>query len=301
MNKGALYLVGTPIGNLSDISPRALQVLADVDLIASEDTRRTAILLNRYKIKKPLESYHNFNKEQKASALTGRMLEGANIALVSDAGMPCISDPGAELVALCAAKDIPVIVIPGPCAAVSALSGSGLDSAKFVFEGFLPSRGKERKARLKILREEPRTMIFYEAPHRLRKTIKDFINNDWAERKITFGRELTKIHEEFIRTTVAAAEGFYEENEPRGEFVIILEGHDEFIERNIDTTTSQDVLSGNHQIPESETRRLNDAIDMLIDKGTPVKEISVEISKIFLISKKDAYSLAQKRKDTRFN
>ncbi|MHB1485509.1 MAG: 16S rRNA (cytidine(1402)-2'-O)-methyltransferase [Saccharofermentanales bacterium] len=301
MNKGVLFLVGTPIGNLSDISPRALQVLAGADLIATEDTRRTAILLNRYDIKKPMESYHNFNKEQKAAVLADRMLEGGNIALVSDAGMPCISDPGAELVALCASKGITVIVIPGPCAAISALSGSGLDSAKFVFEGFLASRGKDRKVRLQFLKAETRTMIFYEAPHRLKKTIKDFIANEWADRKVTFGRELTKIHEEFVRTTVMDAQSFYETNEPRGEFVIILEGRDEYLAR-IERITDLDgsgatAVKALTEASDSEKKRLSEAIDLMLGKGMPVKVISTEISKSFPMPKKEAYSLVQKRKD----
>ncbi len=290
MNKGNLYLVGTPIGNLSDISPRALEVLNSVDFIAAEDTRRTANLLNKYEIKKPLESYHNFNKEQKGVHFVEKLKEGTNIALVSDAGMPCISDPGAEIVALCAENEIPVIVIPGPCAAISALAGSGLDTDKFVFEGFLPSSGKERKERLLFLKSEPRTIIFYEAPHRVRKTLADFAKNEWNERRITFGRELTKMHEEFIRTTVSNAIELYDEKEPRGEYVIILEGNSEFFVRQ---PASEKTLDENIAIE----KEMNKSIIKLLKNNLSTKEISVEIAKNFGITKKEAYALAQAQKD----
>lgn len=292
MDKGVMYLVGTPIGNLSDISPRALEVLSGVDLIAAEDTRRSAILLNKYSIKKPMESYHNFNKEQKGKHFIDQILSGKNVALVSDAGMPCISDPGSELVALCAQNDITVIVIPGPCAAISALSGSGLDSSKFVFEGFLPSSGKDRKERLAFLQKETRTIIFYEAPHRIRKTLKDFIKNEWSDRRITFARELTKMHEEFIRTTVMSAEILYGEKEPRGEYVIVLEGFNEYNRRN-------PAISESKSGEENSEKEINEVIERLIAQDKPMKEISVEISKLFPITKKEAYSIAQKYKDNK--
>ena len=292
MEKGLLYLVGTPIGNLSDISPRALEILSAVDMIAAEDTRRTAILLNKYKIKKPLGSYHQFNKEQKGQSFVDLIASGKNIALVSDAGMPCISDPGAELVALCADAGIPVVVVPGPCAAITALSGSGLDSSKFVFEGFLPSSGKERRERLSVLQREMRTMVFYEAPHRVRKTLKDFNRNDWASRRITFARELTKVHEEFIRTSVKEAELFYETVEPRGEYVIVLEGMDEYKRRIPDEQTAlSDVRDQEISMTKEITR--------LLALGRSTKEISVEIASAFSIPKKEAYAAAQAVKDQR--
>jgi len=288
LDNGILYLVGTPIGNLSDISPRALEILSGVDMIAAEDTRRTAILLNKYNIRKPLESYHEFNKEQKGLFLVEQIEKGKNIALVSDAGMPCISDPGAELVAVCADRGIPVIVIPGPCAAVTALSGSGLDSSKFVFEGFLPSSGKGRKERLLFLQKESRTMVFYEAPHRVKKTLKDFNKNEWTDRRITFARELTKVHEEFIRTSVKEAELFYETTDPRGEYVIILEGLDEFKRRNPIRPESVEPA------PDQEIAK---EISRLMSQGKSIKEISVEISAMFPLTKKEAYALAQQMKD----
>jgi len=291
LNKGILYLVGTPIGNLSDISPRALEILSEVDLIAAEDTRRTAILLNKYSIKKPLESYHNFNKEQKGNHFIEQIQNGKNVALVSDAGMPCISDPGSELVDLCTQMDITVIVIPGPCAAITALSGSGIDSSKFIFEGFIPSSGKDRKARLLFLQKEPRTMIFYEAPHRVRKTLKDFTKNEWADRRITFARELTKMHEEFIRTSVREAELLYEEKDPRGEYVIILEGQDEYRRRIPESATNDEVAGQDDKIIKE--------IEQLMLQGKSIKDISVEISKLFSISKKEAYTIAQNVKDNK--
>ena len=290
VGKGLLYLVGTPIGNLSDISPRALEILSTVDMIAAEDTRRTAILLNKYKIKKPLGSYHQFNKEQKGPFFVEQIQSGKNIALVSDAGMPCISDPGAELVALCADAGIPVVVVPGPCAAITALSGSGLDSSKFVFEGFLPSSGKERRDRLSVLQREPRTILFYEAPHRVRKTLKDFDKNDWASRRITFARELTKMHEEFIRTSVKEAGLFYDGTEPRGEYVIVLEGLDEYKRRNPEEHSTVSDSQDQEILMKKEITRL-------LAEGRSTKEISVEIATAFSIPKKEAYAVAQAVKD----
>lgn len=290
MGKGTLYIVGTPIGNLSDISPRALKVLQEVDFIAAEDTRRTSNLLNKYEIKKQLESYHNFNKEFKGGVIVEKILDGMNVALVSDAGMPCISDPGAEIVALCAQNDITVVIIPGPCAAVSALSGSGLDTSKFVFEGFMPSSGKERKDRLQFLQKESRTIIFYEAPHRIKKILNDFVKNEWPDRRIVFARELTKLHEEFIRTTVVEAVKFYEENDPRGEYVIILEGDFEYKKRCPDTENN--LFDSAKQ--ELEMARL---IDKLLRDGNSTKDISVHISKTYSMPKKEAYNLVQKQKD----
>lgn len=290
MDKGCLYLVGTPIGNLSDISPRALQILSEVDCIAAEDTRRTAILLNKYHIKKPMESYHEFNKDLKGPYLVEQILGGKSIGLASDAGMPCISDPGAGLVALCAENKIPVVVIPGPCAAVTALSGSGLDTSRFVFEGFLPSSGKSRKDRLAFLQKESRTMIFYEAPHRIRKTLKDFDKNEWTERRITFARELTKVHEEFIRTSVGESLRFYETTEPRGEYVLILEGLDAFTHRNpaVRETLTEEA---------DRTREIVTVISQLLGEGRSVKEISARIAAAFPLSKKEAYAEAQRIKD----
>jgi 16S rRNA (cytidine1402-2'-O)-methyltransferase len=219
---GTLYLVGTPIGNLGDMSPRAAAILADVDLVAAEDTRRTLRLLNHLGLRKRLDS----NWQNKSPLLLSALLQGRSVALVSDAGMPCISDPGFELVRLCAEHGLTVTTIPGPCAAIVGLAGSGLISDRFVFEGFLPASGKARKARLAELAAEPRTSVLYEAPHRLRRTLNDLAAAGMAGRQLTLARELTKRHEEYLRLTVGSAISHYAERDPRGEYVLVLEGRE---------------------------------------------------------------------------
>jgi 16S rRNA (cytidine1402-2'-O)-methyltransferase len=221
---GVLYLVGTPIGNLGDLSPRAASILSSVDLVAAEDTRRTLRLLNHLGLRKHLESYHEHNRLSKTAVLTGYLQQGRSIALVSDAGMPCISDPGYELVRECASLGIKVTAIPGPCAAIVALSGAGLLSDRFVFEGFLPVQAKIRKNRLAELTAEPRTTVLYEAPHRLVRTLTDLAASGLGDRQLTLARELTKRHEEFLRMTVSRALDYYAQHEPRGEYVLVLEG-----------------------------------------------------------------------------
>ncbi|MBE6903728.1 MAG: 16S rRNA (cytidine(1402)-2'-O)-methyltransferase [Ruminococcaceae bacterium] len=223
MREYSLYLVGTPIGNLEDISRRALSVLSEVDFIAAEDTRNTLKLLNRFEIKKPLISYHEHNRAMREEQIIQRLLEGEKCALVSDAGMPVISDPGCDLVKACIKNDISYTVIPGPSAGITALCMSGLDAIRFCFEGFLPTQSSERKARFFELSKESRTSIFYEAPHRLKKTLEEmytFLGN----RKIYIARELTKLYEQGISTTLKEAIEYYEQNEPKGEFVLVLEG-----------------------------------------------------------------------------
>lgn len=219
-----LYLVPTPIGNLSDISPRARQALADADFIAAEDTRVALRLLNHLELKKPLVSYYEHNKEGSGPKIVARILTGQRCALVSDAGSPAISDPGEDLVRLCAEAGIPVTAIPGPCAAITALSISGLPTGRFCFEGFLSTNKKSRQAHLDGLRSETRTMIFYEAPHKLTATLADLSAVFGAERRISLCRELTKLHEEVLRMTLGGAMDYYAENAPRGEFVLIVEG-----------------------------------------------------------------------------
>ncbi len=219
-----LCLVPTPIGNLSDISPRARQALADADFIAAEDTRVALRLLNHLELKKPLVSYYEHNKEGSGPKIVARILTGQRCALVSDAGSPAISDPGEDLVRLCAEAGIPVTAIPGPCAAVTALSISGLPTGRFCFEGFLSTNKKSRQAHLDGLRSETRTMIFYEAPHKLTATLADLSAVFGAERRISLCRELTKLHEEVLRTTLGEAAAYYAEHAPRGEFVLIVEG-----------------------------------------------------------------------------
>lgn len=220
---GKLILAGTPIGNLGDISERFAQTLNQADFIAAEDTRVTLRLLNHLGIKKPLISYFEHNKRDHGETILRRMQEGACCVLVSDAGMPAISDPGEDLVAQCAERGIPVSVVPGPCAAVSALSVSGLPSGRFCFEGFLSVNRKNRREHLESLLNESRTMIFYEAPHKLRATLRDLLAA-FGDRRVALVRELTKIHEEVIRTTLAQAAAYYRENTARGEFVLVVEG-----------------------------------------------------------------------------
>lgn len=223
---GMLYLVPTPIGNLGDISPRAEQTLREADFIAAEDTRVSVKLLNHLNIKKPLVSYHEHNKAESGEKIVSRLETGEICALVTDAGSPAISDPGEDLVRLCAERGIPVCAIPGPCALVTALSISALPTRRFCFEGFLPPQKKERRQRLGSLVSEERTMIFYEAPHHLRQTLADLAAAFGTERKISLCRELTKLHEEVLRMTLQEAVTYYGENEPRGEYVLVLDGAD---------------------------------------------------------------------------
>ena len=221
---GTLYLVPTPIGNLGDISQRMAQTLEQADFIAAEDTRVSIKLLNHLGLKKPMVTYHRHNTETGGQAVIDRLLAGENCALVTDAGMPAISDPGEELVARCAQQSIPVVTIPGPCALVTALAASGQPTGRFTFEGFLAMNKKNRRAHLDALREEERTMIFYEAPHKLQATLKDLCLTFGADRPVSLCRELTKLHEEIRRTTLGQAEEYYRENPPKGEFVLVVRG-----------------------------------------------------------------------------
>ncbi|MDR0861863.1 MAG: 16S rRNA (cytidine(1402)-2'-O)-methyltransferase [Oscillospiraceae bacterium] len=222
---GTLYLVGTPIGNLGDISARALETLAAADFIAAEDTRVSIKLLNHYGIKKPLVSYYEHNREESGAKILSRLIAGETCALVTDAGMPAISDPGEALVALCAEAGIETLVIPGACAAVSALALSALPTGRFTFEGFLSVSRKSRAEHLQSLKSETRTMIFYEAPHKLVRTLTDMLEA-FGDRRVSLSRELTKLHEETFRTTLSGALARYgaSETAPRGEFVLVLEG-----------------------------------------------------------------------------
>lgn len=221
---GTLYLVATPIGNLGDLSVRAAETLEAVDFIAAEDTRVTVKLLNHLGIKKPMVSYYRHNADTRGDALTGRLLAGESCALVTDAGTPAISDPGEELVAQCAAQDIPVVPIPGPCAFVSALAVSGLPTGRFTFEGFLAMNKKNRRTHLDSLRQETRTMVFHEAPHKLSATLRDLEETFGPDRRISLCRELTKLHEQVWRTTLGQAAAHYAQNPAKGEFVLVVEG-----------------------------------------------------------------------------
>ncbi|MCD8049799.1 MAG: 16S rRNA (cytidine(1402)-2'-O)-methyltransferase [Clostridia bacterium] len=223
---GTLYLCATPIGNLEDITYRCVRILGEVDLIAAEDTRRTLGLLNHFGIEKPLTSYFEHNKAEKGPYLIGKLLEGQNIALVSDAGTPAICDPGEGLVKMCIENNITVVPVPGAVAFVNALISSGLSTVKFVFEGFISKNKRVRTELFERLSGETRTMIFYEAPHKLQATLEDMYKY-WGDRKIVLCHELTKIHEEFIRTTLSQAVNVYAENPPKGEFVLVVEGKSE--------------------------------------------------------------------------
>ena len=227
LEKSTLYLVGTPIGNLADVSERAKKVLSEVDFIAAEDTRNSMKLCSILGIRKEFVSYYEHNKKSSGEKIIARLLSGESCALVTDAGMPAISDPGEDIVRLCADAGITVSVIPGPCAAVSALALSALSTSRFTFEGFLPAQKSERKKRLASLEKEERTMIFYEAPHKLSATLSDMKDTFGESRKISLCRELTKLNEEVIRTTLAEALSIYSVKEPRGEYVLVVEGADE--------------------------------------------------------------------------
>ncbi len=222
--KGMLYLVATPIGNLSDLSERAIKVLSEVDLIAAEDTRNSRRLLSALGISKPMISYHDHNRRERGEEIAIRLKSGESCALITDAGTPGISDPGEDMVALCAEEEIPVTLIPGPCAAINALVLSGLPAGKFIFEGFLPAKQSERKDALRALAAEKRTVIYHEAPHKLRATLEDMSEIFGANRRIALCRELTKLNEEIIRTTLGGALELYSEKEPRGEYVLVVEG-----------------------------------------------------------------------------
>ncbi len=226
---GTLYLVATPIGNLSDISERAIKTLSEVDFIAAEDTRNTLRLLTALGISKTLLSYHEHNKAAAGERIAERLLAGESCALVTDAGTPAISDPGEDLVALCAERGIPITAVPGACACIDALTLSALPTARFVFEGFLPVKSKERRERLALISRESRTVILHEAPHKLRTTLSDLEESLGGERRISLCRELTKLNEDIHRTTVGEARRFYAEREPRGEYVLVIEGTGEAV------------------------------------------------------------------------
>ena len=270
-----LYIVGTPIGNLGDISPRAKEILASADRIACEDTRRTGLLLSSIGIKGRLISYHEHNRVSKEEVLLSLLEQNQNIALVSDAGMPCISDPGFELVRACEIRSIPVTVIPGPTAFVAALAVSGIDTRRFLYEGFLPVDGKERKVRLQEISGFKHTVVIYEAPHRIIKTLQDFFQAGMGSRRITVCRELTKKYEEIIRTTVDEAIQIFSEREPKGEFAVVIEA------------CPENVLFVS---PETREKRIKE----LACDGLSKKEIAAILSLEWSESKKTIYADAVK-------
>ena len=267
---GILYLVPTPIGNLGDISARMADTLAEVDFIAAEDTRVTLKLLNHLGLKKPLISYYRHNTEAGGQAVLDRLLAGESCALVTDAGTPAISDPGEELVALCTRNGVEVVSIPGPCALVTALAASGLPTGRFTFEGFLAMNKKNRRAHLEELVGERRTMIFYEAPHKLTATLDDLTAAFGPDRRISLCRELTKLHEEVRRTTLGEAVRWYAENPPRGEFVLVVEGAPESVEEAI---TLEDGLALVDRL-RAEGRSLRDAVKLAAkETGLPKNQL----------------------------
>ncbi len=278
--QGKLYIVATPIGNLGDMSARAIEVLKEVDIIAAEDTRNTIKLLNHFEVKTPMTSYHEFNKIDKAYELVEKIKEGKNIALVSDAGMPAISDPGEDLVRIAYEKDIEITVIPGASAVVSALAISGLPTRRFCFEAFLPLDKKERKFILEELKNETRTIVLYEAPHKLLKTLKDLEEVLGEDRKISLVREISKRHEEVIRTTLGLAGSLYndsEENRVRGEFVLVIEG------KSIRQVQDEAIKSW-------EELSIKEHIKIYEDKGVDRKEAMKLVAKDRGISKRDVYA-----------
>lgn len=274
--KGMLYLVATPIGNLEDITLRALRVLKEVDLIAAEDTRHTLKLLNHFEIKKPLVSYYEHNKIEKGNLLIRHLLDGKNIALVSDAGTPGISDPGEDLVKLAIENEIEVTAVPGPVAAVTGLITSGLPTGRFVFEGFLPMNKRTRKEHLKSLAGETRTVILYEAPHKLIYTLKDLYET-LGNRKIVLARELTKKYEEKVRLTLEEAISKYTEEPPKGEFVLILEGASE-------SEMKQE------ERKKWENMGIEEHVKMYMEQGMSKKEAMKKAAEDRGISKREVYS-----------
>ena len=254
---GTLYLVPTPIGNLGDISRRMAETLAQADFVAAEDTRVSIKLLNHLGLKKPMLTYHRHNTDWGGQAVLDRLLAGESCALVTDAGTPAISDPGEELVVRCAELGVPVCAIPGPCALVTALAVSGQPTGRFTFEGFPAVNKKNRRAHLESLRGEERTMIFYEAPHKLAGTLRDLADTLGPDRPLTLCRELTKLHEEIRRTTLGRAAAWYEENEPRGEFVLVVRGAEPVQESG---ATLEDGLALADRLREQEGLSLRDAV-----------------------------------------
>ena len=272
---GMLYICATPIGNLEDITLRTLRILEEVDLIAAEDTRHSIKLLNHFEIKTPMTSYHEFNKYDKAKILVEKMQEGTNIALITDAGTPAISDPGEELVKQCHEAGIEVTSLPGPSAFVTALTISGQKTRRFCFEAFLPYDKKEREEILEELVKETRTILLYEAPHKLKKTLKDLYEK-LGNRKISLCKELTKKHEMNFRTTLEEAIAYYDEEEPKGEFVLVIEGADRTV---LKAEEMQEFLS--MSIPEH--------VEYYMNQGMDKKEAMKKAAKDRGVGKREIY------------
>lgn len=272
---GTLYLCATPIGNLDDMTFRVLDTLREVDLIAAEDTRNSIKLLNRFEIKTPMTSYHEYNKVEKAEKLIAMLQEGKNIALITDAGTPAISDPGEVLVQMCHKNGVPVTSLPGACACITALTLSGLSTRRFCFEAFLPADKNERRDILADLKEESRTIILYEAPHHLKATLAELYDT-LGERKITLCRELTKKFETIMPTTLSEAISFYEENEPKGEYVLVLEG------KSIETRKEE-------KQKEWQQLSIEEHMSFYEEQGIDRKEAMKKVAKDRGLSKRDVY------------
>ncbi len=272
---GTLYLVGTPIGNLEDMTVRAVRILKEVDLIAAEDTRNSIKILNHFEIKTPMTSYHEFNKIDKGHEIIRKLQSGENVAVITDAGMPGISDPGEELVAMAHAAGVKVTVVPGPSAVVSALVISGLATRRFAFEAFLPSDKRKCREVLEELKEETRTIIIYEAPHHLVKTLEK-LYEALGDRRISIVKELTKIHENVFRTTIKGAVEYYEANEPKGEFVLVIEGRDPKELKN-EAVKSWEELS------------VSEHMQLYLDEGMDKKDAMKAVAKDRGVGKREIY------------
>lgn len=274
---GKLYVVGTPIGNLEDITYRAVRILSEVDFICAEDTRVTVKLLNHFDIKKPLLSYHEHSASHVSENIISRLEAGESCAVVTDAGMPCISDPGEDLVRKCRDLDIPVEAVPGPTAMATAAAVCGIPASRFAFEGFLSVTKKQRFAHLKYAAEDTHTLIFYEAPHKLKTTLEDMLKY-FGDRRISICRELTKVHEEVMRTTLSEAVEYYETNAPRGEYVLVVEGRTEAV--NTEECTIEDaagIAAG------------------LMENGMKMTDACKEAARITGLRKNDIYSAVMKK------
>ena len=272
---GKLYLCATPIGNLGDVSARCLEVLNTVSLIAAEDTRRTLQLLNHFEITKPLTSYHEHNKHEKGGYIISLLKDGKDVALVSDAGTPAISDPGEDLVKLCIENDIEVTSIPGAVAGINALILSGLNTRRFAFEGFLSVNKRHRREHLENVKNDTHTLIFYEAPHKLKNTLADMQKVFGGQRKIALARELTKIHEEIMRCTIDEAVAYYEENNPRGEYVLVVDGSAEAAEETEN---------------EWENVSVKEHVDTYIAEGLTQKDAIKKAAEVRGVPKREVYN-----------
>ncbi|MDE7099490.1 MAG: 16S rRNA (cytidine(1402)-2'-O)-methyltransferase [Ruminococcus sp.] len=272
---GILYIIGTPIGNLEDITLRQLRMFEEVDFICAEDTRVTVKIFNHYKIKKELVSFHEHSSHADAQRIIDRILSGENAGIVTDAGMPCISDPGEVLVRMCAENNIEVQAVPGPTAVTTAVALSGMSVKRFTFEGFIPVPKKERAERLELLRNETAVMVFYEAPHKLKNTLADLAEFFGADRKISVCRELTKIHEQVIRMTLGESVEYYNTNEPKGEFVLVVEGRST---ENTDKLTLQQAM---------------EQVNKLIEMGEKPTDACKAVAKETGFRKSELYSALQ--------